>query len=404
MAGRLAGMTQDEVFAAFDALNADPSHHASRDDICTGMACVRTMLDYVPDAFWEGERDILDPCCGNGNFGAYAMIKSPRSRIYMNELSPVRHATCRELLDPEHLRCGDFFDIAGDWGMRWDLVMANPPYSGGANKNRGLYVRFLDRSIDLLRDGGYLCYVVPNSWMTYNTDNAILRRLLTEGSFLVIDNDAKRHFPGVGSSFVIIVWQKGVMANRTKVVNAYMRRDVQEGVELTADLPLIPLYVSPGTLSLVRALIDTGGESRWRYRCDLHNHTRRALLRDERSDVFPYETIHTPRKTRWASVRQDDIWDRWLVITPLSTYFVPYVRHNVNVTQSVGYVACDTEEEARETLARITRDPIKLLVHLTRYGNFNNIQVLRHLRFDDDVELPQDAQAEVDRLAGLIGY
>ena len=399
----IADKEPDEIFAVFNALNEDTSHFTSTDDICTDMACVRKMLDYVPDEFWEGEHDILDPCCGNGNFGAWAAIKSPGSHIYFNEPNPVRRRNCEELLHPEHLEGRDFFAVTQVWDMKWDLIMANPPYSGGSNKNRNLFVRFLDHSIDLLNDGGYLCYVVPNSWMTYNNDNALLRRLLTEGSFLTLDNDVKRHFPGVGSSFVVLVWQKGVHGNETTVYNAYLRKDVQTGVVLPPDLPFIPLYVSNEVIALVKALVDTENLSCWRYRCDLHNHTQKHLLSDERSDAFPYETIHTARKTRWASIKQD-IYDKWLVITPLSTYFEPYIRHNVNVTQSVGYIACDTEEEAAAVKEDITRDAFVVLVHLTRYGNFNCIMLLKHLRFGQDTSLSPAVEREVAALRALISY
>lgn len=399
----IANKAKDEIYRFYDNLNNDTFHFTSRDDICTPMACVDRMVDSVPDELWH--RDdvrVLDPCCGNGNFVVGCLQRTIIDNVYVNELNPIRYQNCLDLLHPTYASCGDYLCYdAGE--IRFSLIISNPPYSGGANKNRSLYQKFIRHSIDLLEDGGYLCFVTPDSWMSYNNDNETLHRLLTEGSFVSIDNDVKRYFGGVGSSFVIFVWQKGVMNNRTKVTNTFLRRDIQDDVKIDSTLPFLPLYISQPILELIpRAISDD--RNRWEYRCDLHNHTRRDLLSDIKDDTYQYETIHTARKTRWASVKQDDIYDKWLVITPLSTYFVPFVRHNVNVTQSVGYVACDTEDEAIAVRDELTKPLWKVLIHLTRYGNFNNIMLLKHLRFGENIEMTSAEADVISELDALIKY
>lgn len=58
----------------------------------------------------------------------------------------------------------------------WDLIMANPPYSGGANKNKSVSNKFIEKSIDLLKDKGYLCCITPNNWMTFSNSNRVLEK------------------------------------------------------------------------------------------------------------------------------------------------------------------------------------------------------------------------------------
>ncbi len=139
------------------------------------------------------------------------------------------------------------------------------------------------------------------------------------------------------------------------------------------------------------------------YRCDLHNFTQKKYLSDEKNERFKYKTIHTMRKTRYASKKQD-IYNKWLIIIPLSTYYIPKIMHNVNVTQSVGYIAFDSKKEAEDYLAIITQPHFKLLIHLTRYGNFNNITVLRYLNFDKKYRFTKKEQAEIEKLVKLIDY
>jgi SAM-dependent methyltransferase len=395
--------TMEETFAYYNKLNEDHSHRMSTDDICTPMECVKKMIDYVPDELWQrANLKVLDPCCGNGNFGAYCRYKTSIDNIWFNELNPLRYANCERILSPKHLNNEDAFKMTGEFFGKWDLIVANPPYSGGGNKNRSLSNEFIELAISLLADKGYLCYITPNNWMTYNNDNTTLKALLKNGSFVVIDNDAKKYFPTVGSSFTIIVWQKNVFTNKTKVVNNYLVKDIQENIEIPKDLKFIPLYISQPILDIL-AKIMQDEENSFRYRCDLHNFTRKDLLSDVKDEKFKYETIHTPRKTRYACIKQD-IYDKWVIIIPLSTYYLPYILKNVNTTQSVGYFAFETKKQAEEYLCNITQTCFKVIIHLTRYGNFNNIMVLKHLRFDNKPSFTEEEANELSKLVQLIKY
>lgn len=396
-------LEKNEVMFYFNELNDDESHYTSSDDICTSMECVDLMIQYIPEELWN--RDdirVLDPCAGNGNFGALLRFKTDAKNIYYNELNFERYNNCKSLLMPSHISNNDFFKLDGDFSGNWDLIIANPPYSGGGNKNRSLSNLFIERSIDLLNDTGYLCFVAPNNWMTYNNNNSTLRKLLTEGSFLVIDNDVKKFFPGVGSSFTVFVWQKGVFTNTTMVKNNFLVNDVQQGITFSQSLPFIPLYVSQPILDMVGKVI--GSErNRFNYRCDLHNFTRKDCLDDTQGEIFKYRTIHTVRKTRYATFKQD-IYDKWIIVIPLSTYYLPFIDHNTNTTQSVGYIPFDSEEEAQKYIKIIKEDIFRVFIHLTRYGNFNNIKVLKHLKFGENINLTKEEESEIKRLVKYIKY
>ncbi len=397
--GSVSKLSEQEVIEFFNNLNSKKDHFTSNDDICTPMECVKLMIDYIPSEFWQRKTiAVLDPCAGNGNFGAYCRQKTSPENIWYNELNPVRFENCRRYLNPSHITNQDFFDLEGSW----DLIMANPPYSGGGNKNRGLSNQFIERSIDLLNDFGYLCFVTPNNWMTYNNNNATLAKLLNNGSFLVIDNDVKKYFPGVGSSFTVFVWQKAEMDNKTHVVNNFLKKDIQDDVRIPMDIPFIPLYLSQAVVDLVPKLV-AKGRNNFDYRCDLHNFTQKKFLSDVADENYRYKTIHTMKTTRFASKKQD-IYDKWNIIVPLSTYYVPVIMTQVNTTQSVGYVSFDDRNSAEDFLQRMTSPHFKLLVHLTRYGNFNNIKLLKHLRFQEDIKLSSKERNEVAELVELINY
>nr|WP_321431408.1 methyltransferase [uncultured Campylobacter sp.] len=384
----------------YDFINLDKTHLQSNDDICTPMDCVELMIDYLPNELWQRENlKVLDPCCGNGNFIAYAKFKTKLENIYCNEISTQRYLNCLEIFKPINITNKDYFDMKNF--NFYDMIMANPPYSGGGNKNRSLSNQFIEHSIDLLKDGGYLCFVTPNNWMTYNNNNTTLKKLLSQGSFLVIDNDIKKFFKGVGSSFVVFVWQKAKFDNKTYVKNNYLIKD-EQSVRIPNNLNFIPLYLSNETISIIQKTIMKENNN-FTYRCDLHNFTQKDKLSDVKNEVFKYETIHTPRKTRYANIKQD-IYDKWIIVIPLSTYFVPYIKHNVNTTQSVGYIEFDSENEAKEFMVFLKQDYIKLIVHLTRYGNFNNIMALKHLNFTKEIRFSNKELETIKSLCKFIKY
>lgn len=263
-------MSLKETMSYYDKLNEDKTHYNSKDDVCTPMECVKKMIDYIPDELWSRKSlKILEPCAGNGNFGAYCRFKTDISNIWFNELNVKRFENCKKLLNPKNINNEDFFKLKDNWNNGYDLIMANPPYSGGGNKNQSISNKFIEKSIDMLNDNGYLCYVTPNNWMTYNNNNTILKKLLKKGTFLVIDNDVKKYFPGIGSSFTIIIWQKGVFDNKTYIVNSFLEKDVQKNVVIPNNLKFIPLYISQTLLNIIPKIV-TDKRNTFDYRCDLH--------------------------------------------------------------------------------------------------------------------------------------
>lgn len=365
------------LFRKYRSLNKDLSHFCSNDDICTPLECVQKMIEYVPKKFWlkKGVK-VLDPCCGNGNFGALLQFLIPKKQIYFNDINKKRIKICKEILRPVNISSKNYFDI----NDKFDLVIGNPPYSGGGNKNKSLSNHFIEHSIDLLKKDGFLCFITPNNWMSYSKNNSTLKKLLTNGSFLTIDNDCKKYFPSVGSSFSIFVWQKGKFNNKTVIVNNYLIKDIQT-VKFNMNIKFIPLYCSQTILDLANLCIQNKENDIIHYRCDLHNFTKSKLLNDYEINKFKYRTIHTARQTRWACIKQD-IYDKFNIIIPLSTYFLPWIDTKQNVTQSVAYISCSNMNDAKEKIKILKNSLFRILIHLTRYGNFNNLCVLKHLNFN----------------------
>jgi hypothetical protein len=49
--------------------------------------------------------------------------------------------------------------------MKFDVVIGNPPYQDPSNPSRKVWIEIILKSFDLVKEGGVLCMITPNSWI-----------------------------------------------------------------------------------------------------------------------------------------------------------------------------------------------------------------------------------------------
>lgn len=144
------------------------------------------IADYMVDLFSNKVNKILDPCFGDGVF-VQACLKAGYKEIIGCEIDKDLHKNALERYKDVPLYCMDFFKFHTN--ELFDGIIMNPPYirhekinsmkTLGITKSvlrkdkllnklpstANLYMYFVIRAIELLKDNGELVVIFPSSWL-----------------------------------------------------------------------------------------------------------------------------------------------------------------------------------------------------------------------------------------------
>jgi SAM-dependent methyltransferase len=211
-------------------------------------------------AAWNGDDApprVLDPACGGAVFLlAAADVLNERCQqlrlqkirieaalsatIFGIDIDPEAIQNAREQLPAlpvQNIRVADTLQTIDL--QQFDAIIGNPPYVSirdlarsqsratiallrdryrTARGNFDLYVPFWERSLELLRPGGRLGFIVPNKWATLDYARPLREMLLSETSIeQIIDLSALRVFPQASAYPQIVVLRKIPPAEKHRV-------------------------------------------------------------------------------------------------------------------------------------------------------------------------------------------
>jgi adenine-specific DNA-methyltransferase len=384
-------------------LNKDKSLVKTSNDEPTPISCVEEMVEKIPEDFWKQTNlKILDPCCGCGNFPfvVYHKLIKYHSRetilkdiLHFNDLNLDRINVLKKLFCYENLNIFTTDFLKFEPTIKFDLIMANPPYAklndNGKRtaKNHNLIGLFINKSLELLVDHGLLLYITPDNWMSYANRNTLIQKLTKLQIVHINIHTAKRYFPKVGSSFV---WYLIENTNYYKdiSVEGVWKGNVYQSMVQSEERKYIPLYYNQLVQSIVRKTIDNRSLKKFNVETTsfLHKYTKRECLQSEKDENHPFRLIHTPKQIVWSS-KKHKYQDGWKVFIPTTSYFKTFIDNNCGMTQSIAFIRCNDEEEARKINKVLSHPLYKFLNDICRYGNFNNIRILQSfpysINYDD---------------------
>lgn len=190
---------------------------------------VKEILDQLPDSVWQDPQiRFLDPAFGGGQF-----VLEIRRRLleagHSQDNIADRIWGCESLLTRvkyvqnwfksglHNLYVRD--PISYDWGdMKFDVIVGNPPYQ--LTNSKKIWPDFVNLSLDLVRENGYVGLVIPSTWLT--SDGAAYKkvrtRLTTTHNLIQVSRDADDHFE-VGQDICYLISHAVPYVGQTVYVN-----------------------------------------------------------------------------------------------------------------------------------------------------------------------------------------
>ncbi|HWI53369.1 MAG TPA: TaqI-like C-terminal specificity domain-containing protein [Symbiobacteriaceae bacterium] len=229
---------------------------------------VRYMLDRARD-YLPGLQSVIDPACGSGAFlaGARSAFPAGLERLTGLDADPIALEVCRQNVPGADLHAVDALldDVPGEY----DLCVGNPPYissglRGVASQERAqqrvlreryprtaqykinTYPLFVERGLQLVRDGGVLGYILPDSFLSGRYFEG-LRRLLLANTLLEITlvcEDFWEH-GRVGQSVILFVRRGPAPAGHQALIKVCPQ---VADLERTAARPVAPEDLAWGAL------------------------------------------------------------------------------------------------------------------------------------------------------------
>ena len=194
-------------------------------EVLTPFELIKSMLDTLPKEIWKNPNiKIADIANGTGNFILIAVQKfmiglkewEPNEKkrfkhiienqVYVSELSTKNMFVYLQLFDPRNEYKLNFFrgntlskdfdkHMKKEWKVEnFDVIVGNFPYQlqkPGFKKTQPLWNIFVEKSISILSENGYLCTVHPSGWRSLDGDYKDVQNLL-KGNLIHLEmNDDK---------------------------------------------------------------------------------------------------------------------------------------------------------------------------------------------------------------------
>ncbi|MCM1567606.1 MAG: N-6 DNA methylase [Dehalobacter sp.] len=200
------------------------------------------ITDDAVRAYIRSGQKVLDPCCGTGQYLlSFARNMDEPENIYGMDLdlTSVRIArlnlllTCSRDFQPNVIHCNTLTDMRRESSAfgKFDLVATNPPW--GAEIDLGVrqkmavefpeitsgesFSYFLRASLDLLKDGGVVSFILPESILNIRA-HADIRGYLLENCQIIRIEYLGRRFKNVFSAVVRLDLRKALPSEQNQIL------------------------------------------------------------------------------------------------------------------------------------------------------------------------------------------
>jgi hypothetical protein len=205
----------------------------------------------------EPGKHLLEPCAGSGLFIDRVLLCQPDTRIDAYEMNLLAIQDLQNKYDKSQqvniIQADTLLDadlhFKSKMGGIYDFIIANPPYGAWQDYNKrillkklyqGIYVKetytlFLYQALYLLKPGGRLVFIVPDTFLSLHMHKALRKHLFSDGCIEEISLFPSSFFPGVnfGYSNLCIISIRRTLSKEETANNEFI---VKKGFSTVSEL------------------------------------------------------------------------------------------------------------------------------------------------------------------------
>jgi hypothetical protein len=371
-------------------------------EVFTPISLINELFDNLDKSVWSNpELKWLDPANGIGNFpmvvfqrlmvglAKWEPNKEKRSKhiienmLYMVELNPKNVKISRKIFGSNaNICCADFLNDAEkcfkQWGVeKFDVVIGNPPFQTPKKEESGttaglgtLWDKFIIKSLDVLNDSKYLCFITPPGWR--KPDNKLYTLMTSENQLLYLHIYGEKHGQqlfNVSQRVDLYIIQKTPKHKKTEIID-------ELGTKLEIDLSLWPFLPNYEYNVIQRILTTEDNGIRVIYNTFYHSSKNMNKTKKEKTGNFKHPVIHGITQDGLVFIYSDD--------TSKGHFHVQKVILNANRNQypvndfdgkygmselSFG-IPITSKKHGDDIVKAINTDAFKEVIKATKWGAF----------------------------------
>ena len=284
---------------------------------------------------------------------------------------------------------GDFTELEFD--MKFDVIVGNPPYQDSkahgkkTTGNGALWVRFTVKAIDLVKDKGFLGFVIPDSWTAPTYDlmgsrESIFNDYFKKNNLLYLNFDVKRFFPTVGidPTAFILKKEQNYAGTTIKTPIETINLDLSNMSFITKDL-------SATSLSIHSKVLSNKENSRlFKMRWKKTVTSIEVQEIKDRTFKHPFVDHHSYKPTRWAKTLDPDASKRKVLVPYVGKY--QCIVDDIGVLgarESVSVLFLQDIEKGEFAEKFFTSKLINFVMNTNQWTQYQLSQILNYIPVED---------------------
>ena len=385
--------------------------------VFTPMKTVEFVLSKLPEEVWLNPNfKWLDPCCGIGNFSVFVYFKLMDTlSLKINDTEERRKHILENMLHMVEMKdsyyeinkkifLSDTYNLNLFKGtyvslhtldpeipiynpdVNFDIIIGNPPYQKENKVDpsklsaKPLYHLFVERSIDLLNDSGYLNFIHPISWRRKSKEIKILSKMTQYYFIYLYTTNHFQPFKTCSPYINIYVLQKRPYNKKllTTYETQFDKKEYKGDTNIPNNLSFMPVLLSKEVLSIIDKMINAEG-SKLNIQLESKFSTSKKNIRVEQNEEYKFKNIHTNHKKKGIlyrySNRKHPCQDKLKIVMNFKGGFQnlrPIIEGGgIGITDNSMYM-CVTDDNKDFILDFLNSDIIYFLLMITNYNFGSN--------------------------------